>query len=176
MISVVCFFNVRDSAPYIATTARAGVVAIRESLASMGRSHVRCAPLRCANKKASCVLLAQRSDAHRGVRVNGPLEAVMVKLSIPARARVLHRQKICRTRGKAKPVDIPPAVPLTACELLLIVQWTCLPASSTSLAFLVVPRRLPSTECRANPILRTGPTLGPRKWLPCKHPSKNRKK
>ena len=34
---------------------------------------LRCASLRCASRNISCVLLAQRSDARRGVCVNDPL-------------------------------------------------------------------------------------------------------
>jgi len=37
-----------------------------------GRSHIRCALLRCAGTNVSCVLLAQHSNARRSVCVKGP--------------------------------------------------------------------------------------------------------
>ena len=75
----------------------------------------RCAAL---TKKLLVFLLAQRSDAHRGVRVNGPLEAGMVKLSIPARARVLHRQKFAELEAKqslSTSRPLPPSPPVNYC-------------------------------------------------------------
>ena len=94
-----------------------------------------------------------------------------------SRGRTLANSEIANyiLDARQSPTVAHPTIPLAACRRsLLIGQLLGLPASSTSVALLLV-RRPPSAECDANPILWIEADKTKQHWLPRQYPLRDRK-